>query len=140
LEIGCFKGATLWAWKQICDEVYGITLPVKGLKNHGAHVLMEDSHSDEAVSWIENKLFDRELDMLFIDGDHSYDGVRNDWEMYSPYVRKGGLVIFHDIANWMNQPEVVWFWKDLSKGYVICDAEGSVMSLGFGIVEMGERD
>jgi hypothetical protein len=34
---------------------------------------------------------------LFIDGDHTYEGVRRDFEMYSPLVRKGGIIAFHDI-------------------------------------------
>ena len=37
------------------------------------------------------------LDFLFIDGDHSYDGVKADFEMYAPMVRPGGLIAFHDI-------------------------------------------
>jgi predicted O-methyltransferase YrrM len=38
------------------------------------------------------------LDFLFIDGDHAYEGVKRDWEMYSCLVRSGGIVAFHDIV------------------------------------------
>ena len=31
-----------------------------------------------------------------IDGDHTYDGVQADFVCYSPKVRVGGLVLFHD--------------------------------------------
>ena len=34
------------------------------------------------------------LDLLFIDGDHSYEGVRQDYKMYSKLVRDGGLIAF----------------------------------------------
>jgi len=34
----------------------------------------------------------RQVDFLFIDGDHSYEGVKKDFEMYSSLVRKGGVV------------------------------------------------
>jgi len=37
-----------------------------------------------------------ELDLLFIDGDHTLDGVQNDYVRYSKYVRKGGYIIFDD--------------------------------------------
>ena len=111
-------------------------MPGYEVNDHGADVIVATSHSAETVSRIQDKLNSRELDMLFIDGDHSYDGVKSDWEMYSPLVRKGGLVLFHDVANWVNEPEVVWFWKDLNKGYMICDALQSVLSVGFGIVEV----
>jgi predicted O-methyltransferase YrrM len=39
------------------------------------------------------------LDVLLIDGDHSYDGVRRDFELYTPLVRPGGLIILHDIVQ-----------------------------------------
>jgi len=36
------------------------------------------------------------LDLLFIDGDHSYDGVKSDWEAYKQLLRPGSIVVFHD--------------------------------------------
>ncbi|MBI4716279.1 MAG: class I SAM-dependent methyltransferase [Planctomycetes bacterium] len=34
--------------------------------------------------------------VLLIDADHSYDGVRQDFELWSPLVAPGGVIIFHD--------------------------------------------
>jgi predicted O-methyltransferase YrrM len=34
--------------------------------------------------------------LLFIDADHSYDGVRGDFESWSRHVVPGGLIVFHD--------------------------------------------
>jgi predicted O-methyltransferase YrrM len=39
------------------------------------------------------------FDFLFIDGDHSYEGCRKDWDIYSPFVRSGGIIVFHD-SGW----------------------------------------
>jgi hypothetical protein len=36
------------------------------------------------------------IDLLFIDGDHSEEGTRSDWDAFSPHVVVGGAVIFHD--------------------------------------------
>lgn len=36
------------------------------------------------------------IDILFIDGDHSYEGVKRDWDLFQHYVRPSGIVIFHD--------------------------------------------
>lgn len=36
------------------------------------------------------------LDILFIDGDHSYDGVKADWDAYKCFLNDGATVIFHD--------------------------------------------
>jgi predicted O-methyltransferase YrrM len=42
-------------------------------------------------------------DFLFIDGDHSYEGCKADWDNYSPMVRAGGLIGFHDVGNELEQ-------------------------------------
>lgn len=36
------------------------------------------------------------LDLLFIDGDHSYEGVKADWEAYKDFLKPGSVVVFHD--------------------------------------------
>jgi predicted O-methyltransferase YrrM len=36
------------------------------------------------------------VDFVFIDGDHSYEGIRNDWSVWSPLVASGGVVALHD--------------------------------------------
>jgi predicted O-methyltransferase YrrM len=54
---------------------------------------------DFAASWT------REIDMLFIDGDHSYEGVKRDWDMLHPKVSRFGVVIFHDTIWDLTPPE-----------------------------------
>lgn len=41
----------------------------------------------------------QKYDILFIDGDHSYNGVKLDTINYLPIVRQGGYVIFHDTEH-----------------------------------------
>ena len=36
------------------------------------------------------------LDLLFIDGDHSFAGVKADWHAYCPFLEAGSIVVFHD--------------------------------------------
>ena len=36
------------------------------------------------------------VDLVFIDGDHSPEACRQDWEVWHPHVRPGGVVAFHD--------------------------------------------
>jgi predicted O-methyltransferase YrrM len=39
------------------------------------------------------------LDILFVDGDHTYEGTRDDFTNYVPMVRSGGLIICHDVCS-----------------------------------------
>ena len=84
------------------------------------HLLRGDSHSpkiEAAVRDIVGK--NRKLDLLFIDGDHSYSGVKSDFETYVDLVRPGGMVAFHDIAE--HPPnlkcEVSQLWRELKGKY-----------------------
>tara|TARA_B100000886_G_scaffold322188_1_gene265011 strand:- start:35 stop:697 length:663 start_codon:yes stop_codon:yes gene_type:complete len=38
-------------------------------------------------------------DLIFIDGNHSYQYVKKDFENYCNYLSKKGIIIFHDIIN-----------------------------------------
>ena len=44
-----------------------------------------------------------EIDLLFVDGDHSYEGVVRDL-VWTTYVRPSGYVIFHDCYDWPPAP------------------------------------
>ena len=51
--------------------------------------------------------WDRPVDFVFIDGDHSPEGVREDWEVWSPHVPPGGVVAFHDARGTSEGPQQV---------------------------------
>jgi len=44
-----------------------------------------------------------EIDLLFVDGDHSYEGVVRDL-VWTTYVRPGGYILFHDCYDWPPSP------------------------------------
>jgi len=46
------------------------------------------------------------VDFVFIDGDHSYEGVRRDIEAWLPVLKQGTWVGFHDYGNLPNHPGV----------------------------------
>lgn len=39
------------------------------------------------------------VDLVFIDGDHGYDGCAGDVRAWSPHIRVGGFIVFHDLGN-----------------------------------------
>jgi predicted O-methyltransferase YrrM len=53
----------------------------------------------------------QKYDIIFIDGDHSYEGVRKDYINSLPLINNGGMMIFHDI-NSIGAPGVVKFWNE----------------------------
>jgi cephalosporin hydroxylase len=77
--------------------------------------LAADSHSPRTHAKIKQALAGRELDLLFIDGDHSAEGVRRDFEMYAPLVRDGGIIALHDIVDGAEEDVggVPEFWRSL---------------------------
>ncbi len=53
------------------------------------------------VSSFAKLLWELEIDCLFIDGTHWYDSVKSDFDKFSPFVKKDGIVIFDDYnKNW----------------------------------------
>lgn len=53
-------------------------------------------------------------DLIFIDADHSYEGVKKDFYNYLPLLKKNGVIGFHDVDNpeWMG---INKFWNELKK-------------------------
>lgn len=69
------------------------------LRDPRIRVVVGDSHLPSTRDDLSSALGGRPIDLCFIDGDHSYEGVRADYLMYGGMVRPGGLVCLHDIAT-----------------------------------------
>ena len=46
------------------------------------------------------------IDFIFIDGDHSYNGIKTDWELWSGKLKKGGIIALHDTNFYGMNPSV----------------------------------
>lgn len=58
-----------------------------------------NAHEEGTLAKVKAVLGHDELDLLFIDADHSKQGAHLHWLMYSPLVRPGGYVAFHDVLD-----------------------------------------
>ena len=125
VEIGSDAGGTLWAWQQIgARRVIGVDQPKvayssgNDLDEHDAEVIYGDSHQEGTLVALKDLLGGELVDLLFIDGDHTYAGVRRDFEMYSPLVADQGMVAFHDICHHPHHPDVGvdMLWRQLGNG------------------------
>lgn len=56
------------------------------------------------------------IDFLHIDADHHYDGVKRDWELYSPLVAEGGVITLHDTVNFREPCGVPRLVEEIRRG------------------------
>jgi MMP 1-O-methyltransferase len=76
-------GATEGASRRVVDRARR--------RHDGPKVMWHVDYSTAvAASW------EGAVDLVFIDGDHSEDGVRADWDGWNGFVEPGGAVVFHD--------------------------------------------
>lgn len=136
VEIGSHKGGTLFVWSQLVKKFQNaqlISIDLPGGEFGGGHrsghetlfdsfckegqqlkIIRGDSHDPSVVKLCSQSL-QHPVDFLFIDGDHSYAGVKLDYENFKQFVKPGGLIGFHDIIRRDDKPEIeVWrFWDEL---------------------------
>lgn len=139
LEIGTATGGTLFMLSQVATddaEIFSIDLPLGpygagyfkykiplfkafAKKQQKINLLRLDSHKIDTLSQIKDMLNGRQLDFLFIDGDHTYEGVKKDFELYSTLVRPQGIIAFHDIVknNFDSSFGVSKFWQEIKIKY-----------------------
>jgi predicted O-methyltransferase YrrM len=93
-----------------------------------------DSHAPEAARFLREEL-SGPIDVAFIDGDHSYDGVMQDIRLVEPFLRSGSLVIFHDTVA---VPDVEMAWRMCTKSgrmRAVAEFIGDAKPLGIGVAE-----
>lgn len=107
LEVGVDKGKSLsFARKFFKGDVFGID-PRDDPEVTGTNFIHKESN--EAV-----KKWTLPIKVLFIDGNHTYEGCKDDWDNFSPFVVKGGWVFFHDCDA--TSPGVVQVFSEI-KGW-----------------------
>jgi predicted O-methyltransferase YrrM len=163
LEIGTARGGSLYMWVQAASrDATLVSVDLPGGEFGGAypdcripfyqafarpqqhlHLLRTDSHLHETLHEVRSLFGNQPVDFAFIDGDHTYEGVKQDFNMYGPLVRPGGLIAFHDILPRPDMPdiEVDRFWQEVSSQYEsmeLVGAEDTGRAIGIGIVVVGK--
>lgn len=137
LEIGTLQGGTLCILARLsAPDARIISIDLPGGKFGGGHsklrsllchtfgklfqrmhLIRGDSHSEQVAAGVRKIM--QSLNVLFIDGDHTYEGVKHDFLSYSPLVRSGGIVAFHDIADHPKETgcDVSRFWNEVKTSY-----------------------
>lgn len=139
LEIGTSEGGTLFFFSKFAApdaKIITIDLPIirsyasyspakipffklYKSKQQKIQFLRKDSHQTSTIKKVKKILKNYKLDVLFIDGDHTYEGVKKDFDNFSPFIRKNGIIAFHDIIE--HPPEsnckVSQFWNEIKNNY-----------------------
>lgn len=156
VEIGTAKGGTLFLFCQhAADNALIISLDLPFGRNGGGYprwkeklyhkfakptqtlfLVRANSHLEETRRKIERLLSGRPIDVLMIDADHSYEGVRRDFELYAPLVSPDGFIALHDVIPNRFDPEIEVhrFWDELKTQH---DTEELVEDYGQGNLGIG---
>lgn len=129
VEVGCGGGGTLYAWTRLAPTVIGVDLPGGPFSSgqpradHGATVIDGDSHDPATLAALQELLAGRPADVLFLDGDHTEEGVTQDLADYLPLVRPGGLAALHDICHHPGKPQVGVdrCWAEARRRHAVCE-------------------
>lgn len=139
IEIGTAGGGTLFLFTRVVDPegvIISIDLPggpfgggypkwktpiYKSFARCGQkiYLIRADSHNPDTLERVKKILENRNVDFLFIDGDHRYDGVKKDFDVYSLLVKNGGMIALHDIVEHPPETEceVNRFWNKIKNNY-----------------------
>ncbi len=148
LEIGTARGGTLLIWSRLASEkvitcdlqnmdmqkpLYS-AFPPNGSKCK-VTLLSGNSHSPDFKQRVARELDGRKADFIFIDGDHTVEGVTADYNDYREYVRSGGIIAFHDIVEHQPLPtnQVYHLWKKLKHEVITEEFVNDPKQCGFGI-------
>lgn len=109
-EIGAASGGTFFLFSRCAADtaiIVSVDLRYTPSKRFGyprlllpgqtAIAVAGDSHAPATAEKVKSLVGGAGIDFLFIDGDHEYDGVVADYELFSPLVKPDGLIGFHDI-------------------------------------------
>lgn len=129
VEIGTAEGGSLYIWSRAfkkCSLIVSIDVPgrvniskqkfFRRFNNKAHYIFLEgNSHSNKMINRLSKVLNGKKIDFLFIDGDHSYEGVKKDFNNYKNFISKNGVLCLHDIKS--TKYGVYRFWDEIKREY-----------------------
>lgn len=128
LEIGTWAGGSAWAWSRIptVNHIVTVDLDPRPEAQYALAALpcrtdqiTGDSGHPAIIDKVSAALDGYRPDVLIIDGAHEYPKARRDWDVYSPVVAPGGLVVIHDTQGYPGNDtvQVPRLWAELRASY-----------------------
>ena len=85
-----------------------------GIDIVGGPDILGSSQSPAVLDELKTRLAGRMIDLVFIDGDHTYAAIKSDYEIYGPLTRH--IIVFHDISHPYSPQipeETMRFWNEV---------------------------
>ena len=124
LEIGTHTGNSLRVWRECLDPelLIGVqdTDELSERTQFELNVVAIRGRSQEERTYdrVRQSLSGQEIDFLYIDGDHTLKPLRQDWALYAPLVRPGGIAVLHDaVIRGNDTVDVYKFWPEVAAKY-----------------------
>jgi predicted O-methyltransferase YrrM len=145
VEIGTARGGMFYGFSQLAQrDALLVSIDLPGSENGGGQTeselsvlesfgpptqrfcfLRANSHEEATRHSLVEALDGRKIDLLFIDGDHTYQGVKGDFEAYKSLVSPNGLIAFHDIClfpdEWGESVGVGLFWSEIASQHKVME-------------------
>lgn len=140
LEIGTKFGGTFYIWNKLNPDGMNISVDLPNGIHGGVdldstnkrnlyflerfdncHFIEGNSHVKETHNKVSELLNGRKVDFLFIDGDHTFDGIAQDFYDYLPFCKPKSFITFHDIVisdhHHSRNVFVGEFWNEIKNNY-----------------------
>lgn len=124
VEVGTFEGATTRALAESTSgQVYSMDVFFSGRSGIGYPEVIARHHCRKrrnvtilkGASADVGRNFTEPVDFLFVDADHSYEGVKTDWSRWFPKVKVNGVIALHDCKFTARMPEYQGSWAFYEK-------------------------
>ena len=157
VEIGTYRGGTLSCWVAVARRdahIISIDIPpaweekeviaafiarvrLRMRKSQLLTTIAANSHDADTLIHLKEALKGSPIDFLWIDGDHTYEGLSQDMAMYTPLVRRGGIIAMHDIrrSDLLPDERTQEYWEEVkarerTREFIAQPAPGQGMGIG----------
>jgi hypothetical protein len=112
------------------DEVYEAVVAAHSYYKDFAYLLRMDFDKANKLKETDN------IDLLHIDGLHTYEAVKHDFETWLPKMSDEGVIIFHDTAEMKDDFGVWRLWDEISPKY---PSFNFMHGHGLGVLLVGDK-